>query len=68
MIKPCIERYDGVTGHWNVCMAFQGPDGMTKARENFEHILRNQTDVVVRLIVIHAEHDGTSDSAAKLLR
>ncbi len=65
-MKSVVEEWK--EGRWSEIVSFTGENLMGKARENFNHILRTEMDRPIRLIIIHAHHDGTSESAAKLLK
>ena len=64
-MKAIIERrYEG---RWEALHVFEaGRDMMDKARASFNAMLHEGRPL--RLIVVHAEHDGTSASARLLLK
>lgn len=55
-------------GRWIEFMSFEGENMMGKGRENFNALLRDKTGEPARLIVVHADHNGTTESAENLLR
>ncbi len=66
-MKIVIEKYNE-SGRPIEVMSFHGPNMMGNARENFNARLRDNPGEPIRLIVVHADHNGTSESAERLLR
>ncbi len=66
-MRVVIEKFNE-SGRPIEIMSFTGENMMGKGRENFNARLRDNPGEPIRLIVVHGEHNGSSDSAAKLLR
>ncbi len=66
-MRVVIEKFNE-SGRPVEVMSFNGENMMGKGRENFNAMLRENPGEPVRLIVVHGDHNGTSESAAKLLR